>query len=326
MKIAPIIVALALVSWCAGAPAQGWTPEKNVEIVVPSLRGGSMDHTAALIEKALREYKLNNTTATVVNMLGPRKPYEHVNEHQGDPHYLMIVSLSIHINHLKGLSKFNYENFTPIASLFKNYTVYMVNAGSDIGDGNTLIARLRKDPSSVTFGFSYFSLMPKALGTSQHLASALLMKAIGGKASDLKNTVYKSPSEALEKLASGQFDVLTASAVAGAAMIRSGKSKILAIAAPRRMDGLLADVPTWKELGIDFVHGDWHGVMGPKGISAEHVAYWESVLKKVTETPDWLKQMKSSYWVNDFVPSLQFSKELEKEYSDIKAIYAELGL
>src|SRR3954463_11739243 len=62
--------AIALAFTCVGAPAQNWTPQKNVEIVVGSAPGGSNDKTARTVEHILVGNKLVSVPITVVNKPG----------------------------------------------------------------------------------------------------------------------------------------------------------------------------------------------------------------------------------------------------------------
>jgi len=66
--------------------------------------------------------------------------------------------------------------------------------------------------------------------------------------------------------------------------------------------------------------------MGPKGLSQAQVAYWEGVLRKATQVPEWRADLEKNYWSDDFVPSAQFRKDLEKDYADMKAVLVDLGL
>ena len=65
---------LAAGGWLAvaafAAHAQGWTPQRNVEIVVTSAPAGSNDRTARQVEKVLVENRLINGTLSVVNKPG----------------------------------------------------------------------------------------------------------------------------------------------------------------------------------------------------------------------------------------------------------------
>jgi putative tricarboxylic transport membrane protein len=67
-------------------------------------------------------------------------------------------------------------------------------------------------------------------------------------------------------------------------------------------------------------------MMGPKGLSAAQTAYWEDALRKATQVPEWQGDLEKNYWSDDFVPSQQFRKDLEKDYADMKAVLVELGL
>ena len=72
--------------------------------------------------------------------------------------------------------------------------------------------------------------------------------------------------------------------------------------------------------------GYWRGLFAPKGIAAEHVAYWEDVLRKVTATKEWKEDLERNFWSDDFVTSAQFRKDLDKDYADIKAVLVDIGL
>jgi hypothetical protein len=51
MKFARYVMAILLAGAAAVAGAQGWAPQKNVELVVPNPPGGSNDKTARTVER-----------------------------------------------------------------------------------------------------------------------------------------------------------------------------------------------------------------------------------------------------------------------------------
>jgi putative tricarboxylic transport membrane protein len=108
--------------------------------------------------------------------------------------------------------------------------------------------------------------------------------------------------------------------------VQSGKLRVVGVSAPKRLPGVYAEVPTWQEQGVNLVYGGWRSIMGPKGISAAQVAYWEGVLRKASQSPEWKAQLQRNYWSDDFVTSAQFRKDLEKDYADMKAVLVDLGL
>ena len=322
MNLKLLALAATLACSAVAAHAQTWSPQKNVEIVVGSAPGGSNDKTARTVERILVSNKLVPTSLTVVNKPGGGSSiaFTYVSQHKGDPHTLLVGTTALLSNHITGRSKLRHSDFTPIASLFNDYVVFAVNASSSIRDAKDLAARLRKDPKSVTIGFA------TALGSHNHIAAGLLMKALGGNPQSLKVVAYKGSSEAITNLLGGHIDLVTTAAGNAAGHVANGRMRVVAVAAPKRFGGALADAPTWKEQGVDLVFGGWRSIVAPPGLTAPQVAYWEGVLRKATQAPEWKADLEKNYWSDDFVTSAQFSKDLEKDYAEMKAVLVDLGL
>ena len=104
MKLTLFITAMALAATSAGAAAQAWSPQKNVEIVAGSAPGGSNDKTARAMEKILLAGKLVPTSLVVVNKPGGGGSiaYTYVSQRPGDAHYLYIASSGMLSNHIVG--------------------------------------------------------------------------------------------------------------------------------------------------------------------------------------------------------------------------------
>jgi putative tricarboxylic transport membrane protein len=316
------VMALSLLLAAGTAAAQGWTPQRNIEIVVGSAPGGSNDKTARAVERILVSNKLVSAPITVVNRPGGGSSiaFTFVSQRAGDPHTLLVGTTALLTNHITGRSKIRHTDFTPIASLFNDYVVFAVNADSKIRDGKDLIARLKSDPQSVAIGFA------TALGSHNHIAAGLLMKAIGGSARDLKAVAYKGSAEAITNLLGGHIDLVTTAGGNAAGHVAAGRMRVVGVAAPRRFGGALAQVPTWKELDVDLVYGGFRGIVAPKGLSPEQIAFWESALRKASQTPEWQEDLKKNYWSNDFLTGKDFAKDLEDTYAAMRSVLVDLGL
>lgn len=314
--------ASALMLAVPAAHAQGWTPTKNIELVVPNPPGGSNDKTARTIERILTANKVLPVSLTVVNKSGGggNIAYTYAHQHPGDPHILVVSGPPILTNHITGSGKLHHSDFTPIASLFDDYTVYAVNPGGPLATGKDLVARLKKDPKSVATGFS------PLLGSHNHIAAGLLMKAIGIAPRELKAVAFKGSAEAIPALMGGHIELVTTAAGNVAGHAASGKLRVVATSAKQRLPGVLANVPTWQEQGVNVVFGAWRAVLAPKGLTPAQVAYWESVLRKATEAPEWKDDLDKNYWSNVFLASAQFAKELDKDYADMKSVLIDIGL
>lgn len=321
MRLERTVIALALLGFPATGWAQGWSPQRNVEIVVGFVAGGAADNTARTLERLLVAKKLLNSTVTVVNKPGGGGSiaYTYVSQRPGDGYTLMIAAPALFTNHITGSSPLNYTDFTPIASLINEYDVFAVNAASPFRTGRDLIERLKKDPKSVTIGIA-------SIGSSGHIAAGLLNKGVGGTAKALKVVSFKGGAESITNLLGGHIDLAATVASVAAPHVASGRLRVVAVAAPKRLSGVLAAVPTWKEQGVDVVVGRWRAIMGPKGMSAAQTAYWESALKKVTETTEWKTDLEKNFWSDDFVTGAQFRRDLDKDSADTKAVLVDLGL
>ena len=320
--LAKYLIVLAAVAAAGTAAAQSWSPQKNVEFVVPNPPGGSNDKTARTVERIWTANKVIPSTLTVVNRAGGGGSiaYTYVQQHAGDPHYLVVAGPALLTNHITGASKLHHGDLTAIASLFNDYTAFAVNADSPIKTGKDLVERLRKDPRSVTIGFS------PLLGSHNHIAAGLLMKAIGAAARDLKVVAYKGSADAIPNLMGGHIDLVTTASGNVAHHVASGKLRIIAVTANQRLPGAMAAVPTWKEQGVDHVFGAWRAIFAPKGLTQAQVAFWEGALRKAAEAPAWKADLEKNIWSDDFTTGEAFRKELDKDYAGMRAVLVDIGL
>jgi putative tricarboxylic transport membrane protein len=322
MKLIVRCLALALAFTMTEVGAQGWSPQKNVEIIATSVPGGSQDKTARALERIFLAHKLVPSTLTVANRSGGggNIAFTYVSQRTGDPHYLVIAGTGLLSNHILGASKLHHTDLTPLAHLVNDYMVVAVSAGSPIRSGKEFVERLKKDPQSLSIGFA------NAFGSTRHISAGLLMKAIGANPRDLKTVVFKGSAEAIVAVLGGHIDVVVVGATNTTVHVEGGKMRVIGAGAPQRFKGILAGAPTWKEQGVDLVSGTFRGIMGPKGLTSAQVAFWEDALRKLSETGEWKTDLERNYWFNDFMPAAQFAKELEKEYVDTKAVLVDLGL
>ena len=317
---------LRLVAFCVAlqgiAHAQPWSPTKNVEIVVGSAPGGSNDKTGRSVEKLLNELKLVPTSISVNNKPGGggNIMFNYMNQHAGDGHYLMVGTTALLSNHIVGSGKLSHTDFSPIASLFNDYVVFAVNANAPFKTGKELIERLKSNPQSIAIGFA------TTLGSHNHIAAGLLMKTAGGNPRDLKVVAFKGSAEAITALLGGHLELVTTAAGNVAAHVQAGKLRVVGVSADKRLPGSFASVPTWKEQGVNLVYGGWRAIMGPKGLTAPQVAFWEGALRKASQSNEWKTELERNYWSDDFVTSAQFRKDLDKDYADMKAVLMDLGL
>ena len=108
--------------------------------------------------------------------------------------------------------------------------------------------------------------------------------------------------------------------------VESKQVRVIAVASPHRIGGNLAGIPTWKEQGSNVVAAFWRGVIGPKGLSAAQIAFWDGELAKLAQSDEWKKYLAEHQLESDYRPSRETKQFLDTEYVEYKTILGELGL
>lgn len=310
--------ALLLAAPVFAQPA-AWKPAKNVEIVSSVAQGGGTDATARLVQRMLRERKLVDVPVSVVNKPGGggAETWSYLRGHAGDGRYLAISTPPL----LTVASAGNGDaDFTPITILYHEYVLIAVRPDSPIKDGRDLAERLKRDAASVSLAIA------PALGSHNHVAPALIARAAGGDAKKMRVQVFATGAAAADAVIAGRADVVSSTIGTLLSRVRSGKLRPLGITATRRLGGPLATVPTWKEQGVDVVLPTWRGVIGPRGMPREQVAYWEDVFLKLSFDPEWLAEMNKQWWDGVYLSSSETRKFLDQQTALLNGALAELGL
>jgi putative tricarboxylic transport membrane protein len=303
------------------AAAQQWKPTKTVELVVGSAPGGSPDIMARLIQNIFQKTGLV-ATSTVVNKPGAANTigWAYLNQHAGDGHYIATFSPAVIGNKLMGTSQLDYSDFTPLNILAREYVVFAVKGDSPITSLKDLTARLKKDSQSVSFAFA------TARGNHNHIVLSMYLKSIGIDPKAAKAVVYPGGGPAQTAMLGGHIDVYVASPRSMVPLQKEGRARILAISAPQRQTGPKAELPTFRELGHDAVFFTWRGFMGPKGLKAPEIAYWDQVFAKLAQSEEWRRDTEQQMWVADYTLSAETKKHLDRENELLKTILTDLGL
>lgn len=302
--------------------AQGWKPEKPVDIIIGTTPGGPQDRQGRLIQRIFQERKLFDQSSSVSNRPGGGGAVglAFMANHKGDAHYLQVVAQPFISNHVAGRTKLHYSDFSPIAIFAVEYVVLVVRADSPIKDAREFIDNMRKNPTA------YSVAIGTAVGNATHSSFAHAMKAAGVDIKRLRSVVFNSGGEGVTAAMGGHVDAMAGSVSTVIAHVRSGKLRVLAIGAPQRWQGELAGVPTWKELGVDSAQDLWRGLAGPPGLSTAQIAFWDATMARTLKDPEWLKDVERNLMANVYKNSADTLKHWQAEYADVKALFTDMGL
>jgi putative tricarboxylic transport membrane protein len=240
-----------------------WKPDRTVEIVVPSAAGGGFDRTGRTIQRLLQAGKLIPTPSIVVNKPGGggAVAWTYLNQNEGTGSHLAVTVPSLITSGLTELNSIQHTDVTPIVQLFGDTAAFIVKTTSPLQSGRDLVAALKQKPAGLSIGVA------PALGSGNHLALALSMKAAEVDIRSLKTVVFNASSETVTAVAGGHVDVGVVAPNNALAMLKSGRIRVLAVSAPNRLTGAFSAAPTWREQGIDAVFSNWRGIAGPKGMA-----------------------------------------------------------
>jgi putative tricarboxylic transport membrane protein len=299
-----------------------WRPDREIEIVAGTPPGGGLDRAARALAEAMRSIA-PELPARVVNIPGDgaRKCWETIERRAGDPHVVAISSSNLATDHILGLGRHHHErDFTPLAILYTEYIAFLARAGSPLASGKALLERLGADAGTVTVALS------TSLGNPNHIALAKVVRHAGGDVRAPRIRVFDSALDAVADVLAGEADICAVTAASAAKELEAGTMRALAVSSPRRLDGRYAQSPAWVELSVDCVIGAWRGITGARGLTAEQVAFWESLLAAAVGTPAWREELQRLYWTPSYLQGAKLREELASERAEMTAILAELGL
>jgi len=320
-SIARTILAALLCAAAAAHAQPAWRPEKSVEIIIGTSPGGPQDRLGRTLQKVLQESRLVEVPVSVENKPGGggAVALAALAQRTGGS-TLMINAPTMLNNQITGKSPLPYTDFTALAILGIEYECVAVRADSPLKSAKELVDRLKKDPSalSVSIGTS--------LGNAGHLAYALAMKAAGVDIKKLKTVAFNSAGDGITALLGGHIDLASTPPSAVLQHVQAGKLRVLALTAPTRAHGELANVPTWKELGVNSTHEVWRGLIGTRGMTRAQIAYWDDVLGRLVKTDAWKKELEQTQIENVYRNSAETVKYLKAEYDESRVILTDLGL
>ena len=317
----PLIAALAAPAAHGLAAAGDWKPDSPVELIATNAPGGGSDRILRLMQKIMPGQAGVTVPLNVVNKPGGGSAiaYNYLNQHPGNAHYFVLGSKSLITNHIVGRGP-SYTTMTPVAHLFNEYIAVTVRPDSPIKTGKDLVDRLKADPQAVSFGIA------TSMGAPNHQGAAVALSKAGIDIKKLRAVIFPSGGAATTALFGGHVDVVPISVAFATSLLRNNQVRIVAIAAPQRLPGDLAQIPTWREQGQDAVVSQWRGFVGPKDMTAAQVAYWEQTFRRFLESPEWKAELEKNFWQPDFKNAAGFRKVLDEDHAEATRFLDELGL
>lgn len=276
-----------------------WQPAHEVQLVAGTPAGGGQDRPARALIGILEEQGLARVPLRLVNIPGKGggNAWEHLRQYPGDAHVVAINSPTVITNRLLGVSDYDHDALTPLANLYTEYLVFAVSAESGIVSPDDILRRFASDTAGLRIAYA------TAVGNMNHIALAQVIEHAGGDVAALNATVFDSARHACAHVVNGKAEMAVVTATSAVPELTAGSLRAIVVSAPARLSGPFAAAPTWREAGVDCVIGTWRGVIGPAGLSAGQIAFWDRVLAGATGSPAWQAELERHHWTGTFMPS-----------------------
>lgn len=315
-----LMAAAAAFTFAGPAMSDGHQVVDSIHFLIPGGAGGGWDGTARGTGEALTGSGLVGS-ASYENMSGGGGGVaigyliENAESNHGT---LMVNSTPIVIRSLTGVFPHNFRDLTLVSGTIGDYAAIVVNADSDIGSMDDLLAAYKADMRGTAIGGG------SVPGGMDHLVAAMVMQAAGEDPTAVKYIPYDAGGDAMAALLSGEISALSTGFSEAVALAEAGEVKILGVTAPERV-GAYADAPTMIEQGIDTTFINWRGFFAAPGLPEDKLAAYQDAIAKMYETDEWEAVRARNGWVNIHNSGDDFLTFLEGQEAEIRDLMTQLG-
>jgi tripartite-type tricarboxylate transporter receptor subunit TctC len=250
---------LVLAAFAASTGFSQTYPAKPVRIVAPFAPGGGTDFIARLIAQKLTERLGQQVIVENKPGAGGNLGAEFAVKSPADGYTVLLVAGSYTVNpSLYKLSFDPVEDISPIIQLSQGPFVIAVHPSVPAATLKELIEYARKQPDKLSYASA-------GSGSITHLATELFLEMAKIK---VVHIPYKGTGPALNDTIAGNTQLISGSVATTLQFIKSGRLRGLAVTTPQRI-AAAPDLPTVAEAGVPgYQVVLWHGLVGPKGLSA----------------------------------------------------------
>lgn len=275
----------------------GWSPTRPVTMVVPFSPGGGSDIFGRAMASGLEEI-VPDLTMKVENRTGGSGAvgYSYLLAQQGDPHFLLPSETTGVALPLSTDVQFHWTDFTPIAQVAEDAVMLVVRDDAPYEAPTDFVDAAKEESLAVGV----------ASATGVDSVNVELLESDQG--IELQTIVFNSGGEIVVALLAGDIDagMLNPGEVLG--QIEAGDLRAVTVFAENRyQDGLLSDVPTSLESGIDVSFTQYRGPFAAGNITDEQRAFWEDAFREYVESDQYRKYVSD----NMLIATQRFGQEFE---------------
>ncbi|MET0213100.1 MAG: tripartite tricarboxylate transporter substrate-binding protein [Vicinamibacterales bacterium] len=302
MRNRVVVATLAACLLIAGCAGRGKFPDQPILLVCPWAAGGGSDRIARQIAVLLEQDLA--VPVNVVNVTGGDGVTGHSRGAlaRGDGYTLTLITVEIAMLHWRGMTNIGPADFAPVGLVNEDAAAIFVRADAPQRTLADLERTVREQPGKL-----------RASGTATagiwHLALAGWLSAVGLRPTDIIWVSIAGSAPSLQELIAGGIDVVVCSLPEAQALLSAGRIRSLGVMADARAP-LFPDVPTLKELGVNWTLGTMRAIAAPKDTPPDRVAALAAALQRVVESDAYQSTMRGAAFTASYEDPAQLAATL----------------
>jgi tripartite-type tricarboxylate transporter receptor subunit TctC len=297
------------------ALAEGWKPQKPVEMVIMAGQGGGADRLARLFQSIIQKENLSSMPMLPVNKGGGSgaEAMRYLVDNEGDAHIIMATLNSYYTTPLRTEIGVNIEDFTPVARMAEDTFMLWVSADSGITNLEEYVA------AASAAGLDW-KMGGTGTGAEDSLVTAMLEKEFN---MDMTYVPFKGGGDVAKSLVGNHINSTVNNPSEQMGFYNAGKSVPLVAFTPERL-AAFPDVPTARELGHDIVYVMQRSFVAPKGMPQEAVDYYVNMFQALSETEEWQTYTQEQALMPAFLTGDDLQSYFIEERAKHEAILSEM--
>ena len=279
MKRREFLVAGGAVAASIALPARAAYPEKTMRMIIAFAPGGESDIGARQQQIVFKRLFGQDMVIESKAGAGGALAWSTLNTYPGDGYTVMGTNLPhIVLQPLEGNVQYKTEDITNVH--FYQYTpdAIIVRSESPLKTYADLVKAAKEGQDKITFAGS-------GTNSANHVAHTRLNRLMGTKTTYVP---FKGTGDLVASVLGGH--VTAAMSYNTLALSQKGKMRMLAVGSEKRL-AAFPDVPTFKELGGDWVDGAYRGVGVPKSTPEDIRRKISDIFSEINRDADFRQKM-----------------------------------
>ena len=210
---------------------------------------------------------------------------------------------------------FKLSDLAPISLIAEYYYGLALSNSIPAEDLKAFIAYAKAHPGDITYA-------TVGAGSAQEIMARQLEKLTG---ITMNRIPFRGGPQVVQELVAGRVNFYVSPTLAIVPQYHSKQLKILATTSPQRLNGL-AEIPTLKEQGIDFVRLGWLGVCAAAGTPGSIMKTLHDQIAPIVASPAYRAIIENAGSIAVSSTPQEFAAVINKTSQDVAASIQEFGM